>query len=143
MNICNKLNETKVIRDPIYSYIQVDYQIIWDLLATFEMQRLRRILQLAGTNYVFPELRGPTRICKQLTYSTPFPCAGIARVPGRGVEEAGPRWGRGGDHCPSGIKSLVAQGGAGSPLQRPRGRGGARGSPHRAAARAETESPRR
>ena len=54
MNICNKLNETKVIRDPIYSYIQVDYQIIWDLLATFEMQRLRRILQLAGTNYVFP-----------------------------------------------------------------------------------------
>lgn len=54
MNICNKLNETKVIRDPIYSYVQVDYQIIWDLLATFEMQRLRRILQLAGTNYVFP-----------------------------------------------------------------------------------------
>ena len=59
------------------------------------------------------------------------------------MEEAGPRRGRGGDHCPSGIKSLVAQGGAGSPLQRPRGRGGARGSPHRAAARAETESPRR
>lgn len=54
MNICCKLNETKVIRDPIYSYIQVDYQIIWDLLSTFEMQRLRRILQLAGTNYVFP-----------------------------------------------------------------------------------------
>lgn len=54
MSICTKLNETKVIRDPIYSYILVDYKIIWDLLSTFEVQRLRRILQLAGTNYVFP-----------------------------------------------------------------------------------------
>lgn len=54
MNICAKLDETKVIRDPIYSYILVDYQIIWELLSSFEVQRLRRILQLAGTNYVFP-----------------------------------------------------------------------------------------
>ena len=54
MNICAKLDETKVIRDPIYSYILVDYQVIWELLSSFEVQRLRRILQLAGTNYVFP-----------------------------------------------------------------------------------------
>lgn len=49
----SKLPEVKVFRDPIHTYISVDYQIIWDLLSTFEMQRLRRIKQLGGTRFVF------------------------------------------------------------------------------------------
>ena len=30
MNLFEKLEETKVFRDPVHTYIQVDYQIIWD-----------------------------------------------------------------------------------------------------------------
>ena len=47
----SKLSETKVLRDPIHNYIQIDYDVIWDLLATREFQRLRRIHQL-GTTYL-------------------------------------------------------------------------------------------
>lgn len=46
-----KLSETKVLRDPIHNYIQIDYAVIWDVLATREVQRLRRIHQL-GTTYL-------------------------------------------------------------------------------------------
>ena len=46
-----KLPETKVLRDPIHNYIQIDYAVIWDVLATREVQRLRRIHQL-GTTYL-------------------------------------------------------------------------------------------
>ena len=49
-----KLNERKVSRDPILGYINIDYKIIWDLLNSKEMQRLRRIHQLGGTFQVFP-----------------------------------------------------------------------------------------
>ena len=53
MNLYTKLDETKVFRDPVHTYIQVDYQIIWDLINTFEFQRLRRISHLGGTKMVF------------------------------------------------------------------------------------------
>ena len=53
MNYLQKLEETKVFRDPVHTYIQVDYQIIWDLINTFEFQRLRRISHLGGTKMVF------------------------------------------------------------------------------------------
>ena len=53
MNLYTKLEETKVFRDPVHTYIQVDYQIIWDLINTFEFQRLRRISHLGGTKMVF------------------------------------------------------------------------------------------
>lgn len=46
-----KLNETKVFKDPVHQYIQVTDQVIWDLIATREFQRLRRIKQL-GTTYL-------------------------------------------------------------------------------------------
>ncbi|MDR1782118.1 MAG: HD domain-containing protein [Bacilli bacterium] len=46
--------ETKVIRDNIHGNITINYQIIWDLINTPEMQRLRRIHQLGGTFMVFP-----------------------------------------------------------------------------------------
>ena len=48
-----KLKRTKVFRDPLYGYIQVDYKIISDLIDSKELQRLRRIRQLSGVAMVF------------------------------------------------------------------------------------------
>ena len=48
-----KLERTKVLRDPLYGYITVDYKIISDLIDSKEFQRLRRIRQLAGVGQVF------------------------------------------------------------------------------------------
>ena len=48
-----KLNEIKVLRDPIHEYIHVEYQIIWDCINTPEFQRLRRIHQLGSTYLVY------------------------------------------------------------------------------------------
>lgn len=45
--------EEKVFRDPIYGYVHVYDQLIWDLIQTKEVQRLRRIKQLGGTYMVF------------------------------------------------------------------------------------------
>ena len=41
-----KMNEIKVFRDPIHSYVKVEYKIIWDCINAREFQRLRRIRQL-------------------------------------------------------------------------------------------------
>ncbi|MGL4624698.1 MAG: HD domain-containing protein [Culicoidibacterales bacterium] len=49
-----KLAEVKVFRDPIYTYIYVKDRIVWDLINTKPMQRLRRIHQLGGTFQAFP-----------------------------------------------------------------------------------------
>lgn len=46
-----KLDEEKVFKDPVHSYIHVRDQLIWDLINTPEFQRLRRIRQL-GTTYL-------------------------------------------------------------------------------------------
>src|SRR5690625_4357032 len=46
-----QLDEVKVFKDPVHRYIRVRDQVIWDLIATPEFQRLRRIKQL-GTSYV-------------------------------------------------------------------------------------------
>lgn len=48
-----KLPRTKVFRDPLYGYIEVDYKLISDLIDTKEVQRLRRIRQLSGVSMVF------------------------------------------------------------------------------------------
>lgn len=48
-----ELNEKRVIRDAIHDYIHVDHLIIWRLINSKEMQRLRRIKQLGGTYQVF------------------------------------------------------------------------------------------
>jgi len=37
-----KIKETKVLRDPIHEYIHIEDQLIWDLLACREVQRLKR-----------------------------------------------------------------------------------------------------
>ncbi len=49
----DKLTRSKVFRDPIYGYIEVEYKIILDLIDSKEVQRLRRILQLSGVSMVF------------------------------------------------------------------------------------------
>lgn len=43
--------EEKVFKDPVHGYIYVHHPVVWDLINTREMQRLRRIRQL-GTAYV-------------------------------------------------------------------------------------------
>jgi len=48
-----KLSEKKVFRDPLYGYIEVEHQTIWDLINAKEFQRLKRIKQLGGVNSVF------------------------------------------------------------------------------------------
>jgi len=45
--------EKKVFRDPIYGYITVSEEFIWDLINTPQMQRLKRIHQLGGVSQVF------------------------------------------------------------------------------------------
>ena len=47
------MDEIKVFRDPVYGYISVESEIIWDLVNTREFQRLRKIHQLGGVAYVF------------------------------------------------------------------------------------------
>ena len=46
-----QLSEVKVFKDPVHRYVSVKDQVIWDLIATPEFQRLRRIKQL-GTTYL-------------------------------------------------------------------------------------------
>jgi len=48
-----KTSESKVLRDPIHEYIHIDDQLIWELLGTREVQRLKRIHQLGTTYQVY------------------------------------------------------------------------------------------
>lgn len=48
-----KLKKEKVFKDPVHGYVHVYDQIIWDLIATKEFQRLRRIHQLGTTSLTF------------------------------------------------------------------------------------------
>ncbi|MEC5424426.1 HD domain-containing protein [Virgibacillus sp. C22-A2] len=48
-----QLSEEKVFKDPVHRYVHVKDQVIWDLIAAPEFQRLRRIKQLGTTNYTF------------------------------------------------------------------------------------------
>lgn len=47
------LEKEKVFKDPVHGYVHVYDQIIWDLIATKEFQRLRRIHQLGTTSLTF------------------------------------------------------------------------------------------
>jgi len=48
-----QLDEVKVFKDPVHRYVRVKDRVIWDLIATPEFQRLRRIKQLGTTNLTF------------------------------------------------------------------------------------------
>lgn len=49
----DELNEVKVFKDPVHRYVRVKDRVIWDLIATPEFQRLRRIKQLGTTFFTF------------------------------------------------------------------------------------------
>jgi len=48
------LNKLKIINDPVYGFVSIPYEIIFDLIAHPYFQRLRRIQQLGLTNLVYP-----------------------------------------------------------------------------------------
>jgi len=48
------LNKRKIVNDPIYGFVSIPYQIIFDLIEHRYFQRLRRIKQLGLTNLVYP-----------------------------------------------------------------------------------------
>ena len=47
-------NKKKIINDPIYGFIKIKHDILYDLIEHPYFQRLRRIKQLGLTNYVYP-----------------------------------------------------------------------------------------
>lgn len=55
MNIKNNiLNKKKIINDPVYGFISINHEIIFDLIEHPYFQRLRRISQLGLSSYVYP-----------------------------------------------------------------------------------------
>lgn len=48
------MNKRKVINDPVYGFITIGSELIYDLIQTPEFQRLRRIKQLGMTHLVYP-----------------------------------------------------------------------------------------
>ncbi len=46
--------DEKVLKDPVHGYIYVHDPVVWDLINTREMQRLRRIRQLGATYFAYP-----------------------------------------------------------------------------------------
>ena len=48
------INKRKIINDPVYGFITIPYEIVFDLLEHAYFQRLRRIAQLGLTYYVYP-----------------------------------------------------------------------------------------
>lgn len=47
-------NKRKVVNDPVYGFITIPYDIVFDLMEHPYFQRLRRIKQLGLTHYVYP-----------------------------------------------------------------------------------------
>ena len=47
-------NKLKIINDPVYGFIKIPYEIIYDLIEHPWFQRLRRIRQLGLTHFVYP-----------------------------------------------------------------------------------------
>ena len=47
-------NKLKIINDPVYGFIKIPYNVVFDLIEHPLFQRLRRIRQLGLTNFVYP-----------------------------------------------------------------------------------------
>lgn len=48
------VNKRKIVNDPVYGFITIPFDILFDLMEHPWFQRLRRIRQLGMTNYVYP-----------------------------------------------------------------------------------------
>jgi len=48
------MNKKKIFNDPVYGFVTIPYEIIFDLIEHPYFQRLRRIKQLGLTHYVYP-----------------------------------------------------------------------------------------
>ena len=48
------LNKLKIINDPVYGFVKIPFEIVFDLLQHRYFQRLRGIKQLGLTSLVFP-----------------------------------------------------------------------------------------
>ena len=49
-----KSNKLKIVNDPIYGFITIPYEIVFDIIEHPYYQRLRRIKQLGLTSLVYP-----------------------------------------------------------------------------------------
>lgn len=63
--IFKRLDEVKVMRDPIHGYIHVSYEIIWAIINHPIFQRLRRIKQM-GSSYIVYHTAEHTRFAHSL-----------------------------------------------------------------------------
>jgi len=54
MGKISSTNKLKIINDPVYGFIKIPYDIVFDLIEHPLFQRLRRIRQLGLTHYVYP-----------------------------------------------------------------------------------------
>ena len=48
------LNKRKIVNDPVYGFISIPFEIVFDLIEHPYFQRLRRIRQLGLTHFVYP-----------------------------------------------------------------------------------------
>lgn len=48
------MNKKKIINDPVYGFISINSELIFDIISEPAFQRLRRIKQLGLTEYVYP-----------------------------------------------------------------------------------------
>ena len=48
------MNKKKIFNDPVYGFINVPYNILFDIIEHPYFQRLRRIKQVSLTHYVYP-----------------------------------------------------------------------------------------
>ncbi len=48
------MNKKKIINDPVYGFVSIPYDILFDLIEHPYFQRLRRIKQVSLTHYVYP-----------------------------------------------------------------------------------------
>jgi len=48
------MNKRKIFNDPVYGFVTITYDILFDLIEHPYFQRLRRIKQVSLTNYVYP-----------------------------------------------------------------------------------------
>ncbi|NND34744.1 MAG: phosphohydrolase, partial [Saprospiraceae bacterium] len=48
------MNKLKIFNDPVYGFVSIDFEIIFDLIQHPYFQRLRRISQLGMTSLTYP-----------------------------------------------------------------------------------------